>query len=71
MSGDFARPNRNLDILDFDNLNISERPSSTPAGLGGSSSKRRRVASTDARFPLGRPVADDDRLRHLEEKIEE
>ena len=72
MSGDFSRPNRNLDVSDFDHLNISERPSSAPAGSGGSSSKRRRVASTDARSPLGRPPADDDdRLRHLEEKIEE
>ena len=72
VSGDFSRPNRNLDVSDFDHLNISERPSSTPAGPGGSSSKRRRVASADARSPLGRPAADDDnRLRRLEEKIEE
>ena len=72
MSGDFSRPNRNLDVSDFDHLNISERPSSAPAGPGGSSSKRRRVASTDARSPLGRPAADDDdRLHRLEEKIEE
>ena len=72
MSGDFSRPNRFLDISDFDHLNISERPSSTPASLGGSSSKRRRVASADARSPLGRPAADDDdRLRRLKEKIEE
>ena len=72
MSGDFSRPNRNLDVSDFDHLNISERPSSAPAGPGGSSSKRRRVASADARSPLGRPAADeDDRLRRLEEKIEE
>ena len=34
--------------------------------------KRRRVASANARSPLGRPaVDDDDRLRRLEEKIEE
>ena len=34
--------------------------------------KRRRVASADARSPLGRPaIDDDDRLRRLEEKIEE
>ena len=72
VSGDFSRPNRNLDVSNFDHLNISERPSSAPAGPGGSSSKRRRVASTDARSPLGRPAADDDdRLRRLEEKIEE
>ena len=72
MSGDFSRPNRNLDVSDFDHLNISERPSSAPAGPGGSSSKRRRVASADARSPLGRPPADDDdRLRRLEEKIKE
>ena len=72
MSGDFAWPNRNLDVSDFDHLNISERPSSVPAGPGGSSSKRRRVFSADACSPLGRPVAnDDDRLRRLEEKIEE
>ena len=72
MSGDFSRPNRNLDVSDFDHLNISERPSSAPAGPGGSSLKRRRVASADARSLLGRPATDDDdRLRHLEEKIEE
>ena len=72
MSGDFSRPSRNLDVSDFNHLNISERPSSAPAGPGGSSSKRRRVASADARSPLGRPAADDDdRLCRLEEKIEE
>ena len=72
MSGDFSRSSRNLDVSDFNHLNISERPSSAPTGPGGSSLKRRRVASADARSPLGRPVADeDDRLRHLEEKIEE
>ena len=72
VSGDFSRPNRNLDISDFDHLNISKRPSSAPAGPGRSSSKRRRVASANARSPLGRPPADDDdRLRRLEEKIEE
>ena len=72
VSGDFCRPNRNLDVSDFNHLNILERPSSAPAGPGGSSSKRRRVASADARSPLGRPAADDDNtLRCLEEKIEE
>ena len=72
VSRDFSRPSRNLDVSDFDHLNISERPSSAPAGPGGSSLKRRRVASADARSPLGRPaVDDDDRLRRLEEKIEE
>ena len=72
MSGDFSRPNQNLDVSDFDHLNISERPSSAPTGPGRSSSKRRRVARADARSPLGRPAADDDdRLRRLEEKIEE
>ena len=72
MSGDFSRPNRNLDVSDIDHLNISERPSSAPVGPSGSSSKRRRVASADARSPLGRPTADeDDWLRRLEEKIEE
>ena len=72
VSGDFSRPCRNLDVSDFDHLNILERPSSAPAGPGGSSSKRRRVASADARSPLGRPSADDDdRLHRLEEKIEE
>ena len=72
VSGDFSRPNQNLDVSDFDHLNISERPSSVPAGSGGSSSKRRRVASADAHSPLGRPAANDDnRLRCLEEKIEE
>ena len=72
VSGDFSRPNWNLDILDFDYLNILERPSSVPTGPGGSSSKKRRVASADARSLLGRPTADDDdRLRRLEEKIEE
>ena len=71
VSGDFSRPNRNLDVLDFDHLNILERPSSAPAGPGRSSSKRRRVANADARSPLGRPASDDDdRLRRLEEKIE-
>ena len=72
VSGDFSRPNRNLDVSDFDHLNISERPSSAPAGPGRSSSKRRRVANADARSPLGRPATDeDDRLCRLEEKIEE
>ena len=72
VSGDFSRPNRNLDVSDFDHLNISERPSSAPAGLGGSSSKRRRVANANARSPLCRLAADDDdRLRRLEEKIKE
>ena len=72
VSGDFSRPNRNLDVSDFDHLNISERPSLAPVGPGGSSSKRRRVASADARSPLGRPASDDDdRLYRLKEKIEE
>ena len=72
MSGDFSRLIQNLDISDFDHLNISERPSSTPAGPGRSSSKRRRVASADARSPLGRPSVDnDDRFRRLEVKIKE
>ena len=72
VSRDFSRPNQNLDVSDFDHLNISERQSSVPAGPGGSSSKRRRVASTDARSPLGRPATDDDdQLRRLEEKIKE
>ena len=48
-SGDFARPNRNLDVLDFDLLNILEMPSLAPIGLGGSSVKRRRIASAHAR----------------------
>ena len=66
VSGDFSRPNWNLDVSDFDHLNISERPSSAPAGPGGSSLKRRRVASTNARSLLCRPaVDDDDRLRRL------
>ena len=72
VSGDFARPNRNLNVSDFDHLNILESPSSAPAGPGGSSSKRRRVDSADAHSPLGRPaVDDDDRLYRLKEKIEE
>ena len=72
MSGNFSRPNRNLDISDFDHLNISERPSSAPAGPGGSSSKRRRVASANAGSSLGRPATDDDdRLHRLEKKIKE
>ena len=72
VSGDFSRPNWNLDVSDFDHLNILERPSLALAGPGGSSSKRRRVASADARSPLVRlPADDDDRLRRLEEKIEE
>ena len=72
VSGDFSWPSRNLDVSDFDHLNISERPSSAPVGPGGSSSKRRRVASADAHSLLGRPATnDDDRLRRLEEKIEE
>ena len=71
MSGNFARPNWNLDVSDFNHLNISERPSSAPASPGGSSSKRRRIASADACSLLGRLAADDDRLRRLEKKIEE
>ena len=68
---DFAQPNRNLNISDFDHQNISERPSSALEGQSGSSRKRGRVASVDARSLLGRPGLDDDRLCHLEEKIEE
>ena len=34
VSGDFSRPSQNLDVSDFDHLNISERPSSAPAGPG-------------------------------------
>ena len=72
MSGDFSWPNWNPEVSDFDRLNISERPSSAPVGLGRSSLKRRRVAIADTRSPLGRPAADDDdRLCRLEEKIEE
>ena len=55
----------------FDLLNILERPSSAPTGPGGSFAKRIRIASTDVRSSLDRPSADDDQLRHLEEKIEE
>ena len=40
VSGDFSHPSRNLDVSDFDHLNISERPSLAPASPGGSSSKR-------------------------------
>ena len=71
VSGDFAQPNRNLDISDFEHLNISERPSSTPMGRSGSSMKRRRVASANTHSPLGRLGLNDDWLRCLEEKIEE
>ena len=71
ISGHFARPNRNLDVSDFDHLNILERPSSVPTSLGGSSSKKRRVAGGDAHSLLGRPAANDDRLCRLEEKIKE
>ena len=72
VSGDFSQPNQNLDVSDFNHPNILERPSSAPTGPGGSSSKRRRVASADAHSPLGRPAADDDDwLRCLEEKIKE
>ena len=35
LSGDFSRSSRNLDVSDFYHLNISERPSSAPAGPGG------------------------------------
>ena len=71
MSGDFAQPNRNLDVSNFNLLNILERPSSVRAGRGGSSAKKRKVASVDAHSLLVRPLANDDRLRHLKEKIEE
>ena len=71
VSGDFTWSNRNLNVSNFDHLNISERPFSSPADPGGSSSKRRRVASANAHSPLDRQAADDDWLRHLEEKIEE
>ena len=71
VSGNFARPNRNLNISNFDHLNISERLSLVPAGPGRYSSKRRRIAKADARSPWDRPVADDDRLRCLEERIKE
>ena len=71
ISGDFIWPNRNLDVSDFDHLNISERPSSALAGLGGSSSKRRRVASANACSPLGRLATDDDQLHRFEERIKE
>ena len=71
MSGDFARPNRNLDVSDFDHLNILKGPSSAPLGQSGSSAKKRRVASADARSLLNRLGLDDDQLRRLEEKIKE
>ena len=71
VSDDFAQPNRDVDVSDFDHLKTLERPPSAPAGPDGSSEKRRRVASADARSPLGRPRLDDDRLYRLEEKIEE
>ena len=71
MSGDFTWPNRNLDVSDFDHLNILERPSSVPAGLSTSSLKKRRVAIANYCSLLGRPGVDDDRLCRLEEKIEE
>ena len=71
VSGDFAQPNWNLDVSDFDHLNILERPSSAPAGRSGSSTKKRWVASADANSLLGRPQLDDDCLCHLKEKIEE
>ena len=60
VSGHFARPNQNLDVSNFNHLNILERPSLAPTGPGGSFLKRRRVASAEARSPLGRPAADDD-----------
>ena len=72
VSVDRSPPNRNLDVSDFNHLNILERPSSAPAGPGKSSWKRRRVGRADAHSPLGRPaVDDDDWLRRLKEKIEE
>ena len=71
MSGDFAWPNRDVDISDFDHLNILERPSLAPASPRGSSAKRRRVANTNARSWLDRPGLDDDQLGRLEEKIKE
>ena len=36
VSGDFTQPNRNLNVSDFDHLNILERPSLVPAGPSGS-----------------------------------
>ena len=47
VSDDFSRPNRNLNISDFDHLNILERPSSAPVGPNRSFAKRRRVASAN------------------------
>ena len=71
VSDDFTWPNQNLNVSNFDYLNILERPSSMPASPGGSSTKRRRVASIDSQSPLDRLVVDDDRLRYLEEKIKD
>ena len=71
MSDDFARPNRNLDVSDFDHHNILERPSLALAGPGGSFAKKRRIVSTDGRSPSIRLAVDDDRLYCLEEKIKE
>ena len=65
LSDDFARPNQDVDVSNFNHLNILERPSSVPTLPSGSSAKRRRVASTDARSPLGRPSTNDDRLHCL------
>ena len=52
VSGDFAWPNRDVDVLNFDHLNILERPSSALASPSGSSAEKRRVVSANAHSPL-------------------
>ena len=73
-SRQFLSPRR-LDVSDFDSLDISnDRPASAPV-LGESSArprqKKRKVASAGARSPLASGSSDNDRLRLLEQKLEE
>lgn len=76
VGGESISATRRLPFLDMDSLNISSRPGSAPAAVGSSgrqssSAKRRKVSSTGVPSPLSRDSSEDDRLRRLEQKIEE
>jgi hypothetical protein len=73
-SRQFLSP-RHLEVSDFESLDISNAQPASALVLGESSArprqKRRKVASTRARSPLASGSTDNDRLRLLEQKLEE
>ena len=67
---------RRLVFPELEALNLGDRPRSAPTvglspGRTNPSAKRRKVSSADGRSPLGRAALEDDRLRRLEQKLEE